>query len=142
MEILISTSFSTPRSFQPIPWVILYTRPLGGPWHRELRRAWRQYCDEVAQVARDPKQFAIAALKIAETNHVVAEYIRKRVASRSSCKPRGIVRDSGLKEVLSVNLVSWAVRPEEAWRRRLLAIQEALWSCTRGWWRWRKASRT
>ena len=37
-------------------------------WHHELRKAWRQYCDEVGEVDRDPQQFANAALKIAESN--------------------------------------------------------------------------
>ena len=37
-------------------------------WHHALRKAWRQYCDDVAEVDRDPQQFANAALEIAESN--------------------------------------------------------------------------
>ena len=39
-----------------------------GQWHHVLRKAWRQYCDDVAEVDRDPQQFANAALGIAESN--------------------------------------------------------------------------
>ena len=39
-----------------------------GQWHHALRKAWRQYCDDVAEVDRDPQQFANAALGIAESN--------------------------------------------------------------------------
>ena len=37
-------------------------------WHCVLRKAWRQYCDEVGEVDPDPEQFANAALTIAESN--------------------------------------------------------------------------
>ena len=37
-------------------------------WHCVLRKAWRQYCDEVGEVDPDPEQLADAALTIAESN--------------------------------------------------------------------------
>ena len=37
-------------------------------WPHELRKAWRQYCDEIGEVDRDPHQFANAALMIAKSN--------------------------------------------------------------------------
>ena len=60
-------------------------------WPHELRKAWRQYCDEFGEVDRDPHQFANAALMIARSNPKgAAAVFQGNAALRCITTPPGV----------------------------------------------------
>ena len=67
-QIAIGMSLPLPPELQSINCQLFNDAACSSQWPHELRKAWRQYCDEIGEVDRDPHQFANAALMIAKSN--------------------------------------------------------------------------
>jgi hypothetical protein len=67
-QLAIGMSLPLPPELQSINCQLFNDAACSSQWPHELRKAWRQYCDEFGEVDRDPHQFANAALMIAKSN--------------------------------------------------------------------------